>query len=574
MARLSRFFETFRDATGDMKMKVFTDGHALLRLAATNKGLAFTDEERVEFKLDGLLPPQVTTLEAQVDRVRAAYLREPTPIARYQYLRSLQERNELLFYALVQAHLVEMLPIIYTPTVGEAVQKFSALFQNARGLSLSPLNIDRAAQAVGNGFYDDVRMIVATDSSAILGIGDQGYGGLAIPIGKLSLYTAGGGVSPYRTLPVGLDVGTDRADLRENPEYVGVRQPRLKGEAYLDFMDKFVAAIKARYPRTILQWEDLSKDTAFTVLARYRTKIASFNDDVQGTGAVALAGVINACKLRGERLRDQRIIVYGAGAGGGGVSMAIHEGLMRDGLSSEEALARLFVLDSKGLLMASRDMEDYKRIFSKSEAAIAGWKVAGAAPNLEETIVGSGATVLLGLSGQPGSFTEVHARAMAQNTARPVIFPLSNPTASCEATPEELVKWTDGMGIIATGSPFPPVTLPSGEVVPVGQGNNAFIFPGLGFGAILANATQVTDAMVMAASIALAEYTEQKHLAAGLVYPPIGELQEVSIKVAAAVIAQAFADGVATTKKLSPETAEDYVRTHFWRPRYLPFVRG
>ncbi|GDX83064.1 malate dehydrogenase [Deltaproteobacteria bacterium] len=574
MARLSRFFETFRDASGEMKMKVFTDGHALLRFAATNKGLAFTDEERVDFRLDGLLPPQVTTLEAQVDRVRAAYLREPTPIARYQYLRSLQERNELLFYALIQAHLVEMLPIIYTPTVGEAVQKFSALFQNARGLSLSPLNIDRAAQAVGNGFYDDVRMIVATDSSAILGIGDQGYGGLAIPIGKLSLYTAGGGVSPYRTLPVGLDVGTDRADLRENPEYVGVRQPRLKGEAYLDFMDKFVAAIKARYPRTILQWEDLSKDTAFTVLARYRTKIASFNDDVQGTGAVALAGVINACKLRGERLRDQRIIVYGAGAGGGGVSMAIHEGLMRDGLSSAEALDRLFVLDSKGLLMASRDMEDYKRIFAKSDAAISGWQVAGGAPNLEETIVGSGATILLGLSGQPGSFTEAHARAMAQNTSRPVIFPLSNPTASCEATPEDLVKWTDGMGIIATGSPFPPVTLSTGAVVPVGQGNNAFIFPGLGFGAILANATQVTDAMVMAASIALADYTEQKHLAAGLVYPPIGELQEVSIKVAAAVIAQAFADGVATTEKLSPETAEEYVRTHFWRPRYLPFVRG
>ncbi len=574
MARLSRYFETFRDPDGEYKMRVFTDGHAVLRLAATNKGLAFSEEERIEFKLDGLLPPQVATLEQQLARTRAAYLCEPTPIARYQYLRGLQERNELLFYALLQDHLVEMLPIIYTPTVGEAVQKFSALFQNSRGLSLSPGNVDRAHEAVDNGFYDDVRMIVATDSSAILGIGDQGYGGLAIPIGKLSLYTAGGGVSPYRTLPVALDVGTDRADLREDPDYVGVRQPRLKGEAYLDFMDKFVDAIKARYPRTILQWEDLSKDTAFTVLKRYRHRIASFNDDVQGTGAVALAGVINACKLRGQRLSEQRIIVYGAGAGGGGVAMAMHEGLMRDGLSSEAAYARLFVLDSKGLLLQSREMEDYKRPFAKSAAELAGWTLASGTPNLEETIIGSGATILLGLSGVPGSFTEVHARAMAANTDRPVIFPLSNPTTSCEATPEELLRWTDGMGIVATGSPFPPVRLSTGEEVPVGQGNNAFIFPGLGFGAILANATQVTDGMVMAASVALAEYTEQHHLANGLVYPPIGELQEVSIIVAARVIAQAFADGVATTTKLTPETAETYVREHFWRPRYLPFVRG
>ncbi len=574
MARLSRFFETFHDAAGVEKMRVFIDGHALLRFAATNKGLAFSDEERVEFKLDGLLPPQVTSLDQQLERVYAAYLREPTPIARYQYLRGLQERNELLFYALLEGHLDEMLPIIYTPTVGEAVQKFSSLYQNSRGLSLSSMNIVRASEAVANGFYDDVRMIVATDSSAILGIGDQGYGGLAIPIGKLSLYTAGGGVSPYRTLPVGLDVGTDRADLRDNPEYVGVRHPRLKGEAYLAFLDSFVDAVKARYPRAILQWEDLSKDTAFTVLSRYRKRIASFNDDVQGTGAVALAGVINACKLRGERLSDQRIVVYGAGAGGGGVAMAMHEGLMREGLGSEEALARLFVLDSKGLLLQSREMEDYKRVFAKSAAEIAGWAVAGAVPNLEETLVGARATILLGLSGQPGSFVEAHARAMMKNTARPVIFPLSNPTTSCEATPEELLRWTDGKGIVATGSPFPPVRMPGGEEVAVGQGNNAFIFPGLGFGAILANATEVTDGMVMAACVALADYTAAKHLAAGLVYPPISDLQEVSIRVAAAVIARAFADGVATTVKLSPETAEAYVRSHFWRPTYLPFVRG
>lgn len=575
MARLSRYFETFRDTDGNEKMRVFIDGQALLRFAATNKGLAFTDAERVEFKLDGLLPPQTLTLEEQVERTYAQYLREQTPIERYQYLRGLQERNELLFYAVVEAHLAEMMPIIYTPTVGEAVKQFSNLYQMSRGLSLSPANVHRAHQAVENGFYDDVRMIVATDSSAILGIGDQGYGGLAIPIGKLALYTAGGGVSPYRTLPVALDVGTDRADLRESPVYVGVRQPRLKGEAYLAFMDQFVDAIKARFPRAILQWEDLSKDTAFTVLARYRTRIASFNDDVQGTGAVALAGVINACKLRGERLSDQRIVVYGAGAGGGGVAMAIRDGLVRDGLSLEEAYARVYVIDSKGLLTDDRPLEDYKQPFARRAADVAAWSAgSGKAPDLEQTLRGSRATVLLGLSGQPGTFTEAHARVMLEHSPRPVIFPLSNPTTSCEATPEELLRWTDGMGIVATGSPFPPVQLAGGEPQPVGQGNNAFIFPGLGMGAVLANANMVTDAMVAAASEALAAYTEEKYLAAGLVYPPISELQEVSIRVATAVIHQAFADGVATTRNFRPDEAEAWVRAHFWRPRYLPFVRG
>lgn len=574
MAKLSRYFETFHDENGDEKMRVFIDGHALLRLAATNKGIAFPDDERVAFKLDGLLPPHVATLEEQLERVYASYSKAATPLDKYENLRALQERNELLFYALLERHLDEMLPIIYTPTVGDAVKQFSAIFQSARGLSFSPLNIDRAQSVVENCFYDDVRMIVATDSSAILGIGDQGYGGLAIPIGKLSLYTSGGGVSPYRSLPVGLDVGTDRADLRDNPSYIGVRHKRLKGNEYLSFMDKFVDAIANRFPRAIMQWEDLSKDTAFTVLARYRKRIASFNDDIQGTGAVALAGVISACKVRNERLRDQRIIVYGAGAGGGGVAMALRDGLVQDGLSPKEALERLFVLDSKGLLTDGRELEEYKRVFAKSAASLGGWKVDGATPNLEETIVNGKATMLLGLSGQPGTFTEAHVRALSKNTAWPVIFPLSNPTSACEATPEDLLKWSSGKAIVATGSPFAPVRTASGELKEIGQGNNAFIFPGLGFGAILANASEVTEQMVMASSMALAEYTEEKHLARGLVYPPISELQEVSIRVATRVIAQAFADGVARTEKLTPETAESYVRRHFWRPRYLPFVRG
>jgi malate dehydrogenase (oxaloacetate-decarboxylating) len=571
MPRLSRYFETFREADGTEKMRVFVRGHAVLRLAATNKGSAFPEDERVALGLDGLLPPRLSNLEDQLARVWGAYSDVPTPLAKYQFLRGLQERNELLFYATLERHLAEMMPIIYTPTVGEAVKGFSLLYQSPRGLSLSTRNIDRAEQACANSFYDDVRMIVATDSSAILGIGDQGYGGMAIAIGKLSLYTAGGGVSPYRSLPVGLDVGTDRKDLREHPAYLGVTHERLRGEAYLDFMDKFVTAVRARYPRAILQWEDLSKDTAFTVLDRYRKVLPSFNDDIQGTGAVALAGVLSACKLRGERLRDQKIIVYGAGAGGAGVAWAMRDGMIADGLTRQEATARLYVLDSKGLLLEDRPMEDYKRTLARAASDVADW---GGPPDLLRTIEKSGATILLGLSGQPGTFTEAHVRAMAKNTARPVIFPLSNPTSSCEASPEDLLRWSDHRAIVATGSPFAPVRSPSGALVEIGQGNNAFVFPGLGFGAILANATEVTDGMVMAASRALADYTERVHLEHGLVYPPVSELREVSIAVTVAVIAQAFRDRVATSKRIDLAAIEPYVRTHFWRPRYLPFVAG
>jgi len=574
MPRLSRYFETFREPDGTEKMRVFVRGHAVLRLAATNKGTSFPEDERIALGLDGLLPPRLSTLEEQIARVTAAYRSVLTPLGKYQFLRGLQERNELLFYAVLERHLVDMMPIIYTPTVGDAVRDFSLLYQSPRGLSLSTRNIDRAAAAFENSFYDDVRMIVATDSSAILGIGDQGYGGLAIAIGKLALYTAGGGVSPSRSLPIGLDVGTDRVDLREHPAYLGVPHARLKGEAYLDFIDKFVAAVRTRYPRAILQWEDLSKDTAFTVLERYRKVLPSFNDDIQGTGAVALAGVLSACKLRGERLADQRIVVYGAGAGGAGVAWAMRDGLMAEGLSKAEALSRLFVIDSKGLLVEGRAMEDYKRTLARPVADIADWGTDGKAPDLLRTIEKSGASILLGLSGQPGAFTEAHVRAIAKNTARPVVFPLSNPTSACEASPEDILRWSEHRAIVATGSPFAPVRAPTGALVEIGQGNNAFIFPGLGFGAILTNSTEVTDGMVMAASRALADYTERVHLRHGLIYPPVSELREVSIAVTTAVIAQAYEDGVATSQRIDLSAIEPYVREHFWRPRYLPFVAG
>jgi malate dehydrogenase (oxaloacetate-decarboxylating) len=567
---MSRYFETVRGADGLPRMRVRLEGAALLRMPLLNKGTCFSQEERIALGIDGLLPPHVGTMEEQLVRTYAAFLREPTPLAKYGNLRALQERNETLYYALLEQHLAEMLPIIYTPTVGDAVKNASNLYQGARGLSLSPLNIDRAAKVADNCLLDDVRIIVATDSSAILGIGDQGWGGLAISIGKLALYTAAGGVSPYRSLPVGLDVGTDRDDLLASGSYLGVRQKRLRGAEYLAFMDSFVEALRAKWPQAVLQWEDLSKDTAFEVLDRYRKRLPSFNDDIQGTGAVALAGLVSACALRGRELRDEVVVVHGAGAGGAGVAMAIQQGMRREGLTAAEARARIFVLDSRGLLVEGRKMEDYKAPLAQERARLAGW---GEGPfELEATIAKSRATVLLGLSGVPGCFTEPMVRAMCEHVERPVVFPLSNPTASCEATPEDLLAWSRGRAIVATGSPFDPVKV-DGRDVPIGQGNNAFIFPGLGFGAILAEASEITDGMVAASSYALAEYVKEKHLSGGLVYPPVEEMRDVAAHVATRVIEQAFDDGAARTTKLTRATAGAHVRAKAWQPRYLPFEK-
>jgi len=571
MARTSRYFDLVGDGD-DEKLLVRLEGPALLRMALTNKGTAFPQEERVALGIDGLLPPRVIGLEEQLERTYASFRKEPTDLAKYVNLRSVQERNEILFYALVERHLEEMLPILYTPTVAEAVRNFSTIYQNARGLSVSPLNVERCDAIAENCVLDDVRMIVATDSSAILGIGDQGWGGLAIPIGKLALYTVAGGVSPYRTLPVGLDVGTNRKDLLEHPIYLGVRRPRLEGEAYVAFIDRFVDAVAKRWPRAVVQWEDLSKDTAFTVLERHRKRVPSFNDDIQGTGAVALAGVLSACRMLERKIADERVVIFGAGAGGGGVAWAIQQGMIRAGLTEGEARARVFVLDSKGLLIEGRAMEDYKRPLAQRADAVAGW---GHGPfGLQETIERAKATVLLGLSGQPGTFTEPMVRAMLRHTARPVVFPLSNPTTSCEASPDELLRWSDGRAVVATGSPFAPVRVGDRDVA-IGQGNNAFVFPGLGFGAILSAAREVTDGMVLEAAYALADWVAEKgDLARGVVYPAISDLREVSVAVTARVVRRAFADGVARSAKVDPERAEAYVRAKFWRPRYLPFVRG
>jgi malate dehydrogenase (oxaloacetate-decarboxylating) len=560
---VSPYFAITQDDDGQEAMEVNLTGIALLRLVLVNKGTAFSYEERRELGLDGLLPPQVNTLEQQLDRAYRGFSAEPTPLAKYQYLRALQERQEILFYALLERHLDEMLPIVYTPTVGEAVQQYSALYQNPRGLSLSPLNIEHARELIASYPLDDVHMIVATDSSAILGIGDQGYGGLAIPIGKLALYTAAGGVSPFHTMPVSLDVGTDRQDLLDDPFYLGVRQRRLRGDAYVAFIDRFVDAVRARWPRAVIQWEDLAKETAFTVLDRHRAT-PSFNDDIQGTGAIALAGLIRACALRGERLRDQRVVIHGAGAGGIGVADAIRRGIIDDGATAADALGRVLVLDSRGLLVDDRALDDYKRPFAQPRARIADWGVSGV-PDLLTVVEKAKPTALLGLSGQPRAFSELVVRALGRATARPIVFALSNPTSSCEAAPADVMAWTDGRALVATGSPFAPV-----DGKRIGQGNNAFVFPGLGQGAILAGVSRVTDGMVMTAAHAVAAYTAAHH--PDEIYPPVAELPQVSRAVATAVLERAHGDGVATAA--APADAAALVERATWRPRYLPVRRA
>ncbi len=568
---VSRYYDVKRDEKGERYLEPYVTGFLLLRLPLLNKGTAFTEEERRALGLEGLLPPHVNTLEEQKERVYRRYRLIASPLEKHIYLRHLQDRNEVLFYALLVDHLEEMLPILYTPTVGEAVREFSHIYRYPRGFTASTRNIDRVEEALANVPLEEVRLIVATDSSAILGIGDQGYGGMAIAIGKLTLYTAVGGVGPDKTLPVELDVGTDREDLLNDPLYLGVRHKRLRGEAYYQFLDRFVEAVRKRYPKALIQWEDFAKEAAFAVLERYRKVVPSFNDDIQGTGAVALAGVLSACRLKGERLSEQVVVVYGGGAGGIGVAWALVEGMKREGLSEEEAKARVLVLDSRGLLVEGRNMEAYKRPFAQRRERLRDWRFSGEYPNLLETIQNARATVLLGLSGQGGSFTEPVARAMLENTPRPVIFPLSNPTSASEALPDDLIYWTEGRALVAAGSPFPPVGY-KGRTIPVGQGNNAFIFPGLGLGAVLARAREVTDGMVLEAAYALYDLTQERF--PDLLYPPVRHLREVSPYVAARVMKKALEEGVAEEERIQglsfPELYA-FVRSRFWEPRYLPY---
>ena len=546
-------------------IKVKTRGRSLLEDPYLNKGTAFTLEERRAFGIEGRLPQRVETLEEQVARSYEQYQRFTNSLNKYMYLRGLQDYSRTEFYALVRAHIEEMLPIVYTPTVGEAIEEFSHIYRAPRGLVVTEDNYQQLDEILAG--YSETELAVVTDAEGILGIGDQGFGGIAICLGKLSLYTLTAGINPARSLPVILDFGTDNKKLLEDPFYLGVRKPRVRGEKYFEMVDAFIESWAKRFPNALLQWEDLSKSTAFEALERYREKVPSFNDDIQGTGAMALAGLLAATE-QGKTLPEQVFLVSGAGAGGIGVAMQVMNGLVRLGLTEEQARKRIFVLDSRGLILDDRDgLESYKMIFAHPRSDLADWEYASKNPNLIETIRNAKVTVLLGLSGQGGSFDQKIIEAVQKNTAKPIVFALSNPTNLTEILPKDAICWTDGNVWMATGSPFAPVEW-KGKTHIIGQGNNTFVFPGIGWGVAASGARTVEAEMMTDASFALAAQVSQARLDSGAVFPRIVDLMDVTDHVARAVAECAFRLGVAT---VSHEEMEKRLAERDWVPQYATY---
>ncbi len=555
-----------REATTSLR------GYALLRDPLANKGTAFSDAERETFGLEGLLPTRALTLEEQIARLNENYARATDNIGRYVFLRALQDRNETLFYAFVLSRLEELAPIVYTPTVGTAVEQFSHIYRRPRGLFLNPSNIAHCAEILRDYPYSDgIRLIVATDSEGILGIGDQGTGGMGIPIGKLSLYVLGAGIHPSACLPIVLDVGTDNQELLDDPAYLGWRHERLRDTDYFEFVEAFVAGVREALPDVLLQWEDLSKQNAFSVLDKYRSELLSFNDDIQGTGAVVLGGVLAALRMTKQEMRDQRFVVLGAGAGGVGVTRQLHAGLVHAGLSETEAQARLYTLDSRGLVVDGRPgVDGYKQAFARPREDVAGWTLAAADHiALLDVVRNARPTAVIGMSGQPGVFDETIVRAACDNLDRPLIFPLSNPTAKAEGKPEDILRWSKGRAVVATGSPFEPVNY-EGSRRHIGQGNNVFVFPGIGLGALVAGAREITDGMLTAGAMALFHAVNDEDLARGSVYPSMSRLRDVTMDVATAVAREAIDAGVADA---SEGPLEDVVRRAMWTPEYYRYAR-
>ncbi len=542
-------------------------GRAVIQDPLLNKGSGFSDAERNALGLHGLVPPGFNTLEQQAVRAHNSLRRLSEPLDKYVGFSALQDRNEHLFYRVLLDHMTEYMPIVYTPTVGLATQQYSHVFQRGRGIWLNPSMRGRIAEVLRNAMGDRaIKLIVATDNESILGIGDQGAGGMAISIGKLALYVAGAGIHPAETLPISLDVGTNNEDLLADELYLGWPQKRLTGEAYDSFVAEFVDAVREVFPSALLQWEDFRKDNALAILERHQQEVLSFNDDIQGTGAVALAGLFSALRIAGADLQDQRIVIYGAGAAGLGIARQIRAALAESGLDLEHIHQHLAVLDSRGLLVDDQPPRDTYKVELAWEASLA--RQHGLTDpdkrQLADVMTHYKPTVLIGTSGQPGAFTEEIVRSMLENTERPIILPFSNPTALTEATPKDVLRWTDGQALVATGSPFEPVEL-NGRVHRIGQGNNVFIFPGLGLGALIAQSSAVTDDMVTAASDAVAQAVTDEELADGMLYPDISRLRLVTRNVAHAVAEKAIEAGLTNA---SIDAVDAHLETDMWEPAY------
>lgn len=566
-------YRLVRDAeTGETVVEVAVTGRALLGLACLNKGTAFTEEERRELGLLGLLPHRVLTIEQQAQRMRREYLRESTDIERHLFLSALHDQNETLFLRLVQDHLTEMMPIIYTPVVGEIVRQYSRLYRGSRGLYLAYPDRDRMDEILDHWMHPIVDAVCVTDGEAILGIGDQGAGGIAIPIAKLVVYTLLAGVRPHGLMPVMLDVGTDNPELLEDPLYLGWRHERLRGDPYDSFVDQFVQAVKKRWPGAILHWEDFGKTNARRLLDRYRWEICSFNDDIQGTAAVALAALIAAVGRAGSSFREQRAVVHGAGTAGVGIADEIVAAMVREGMPEPDALDRVWLLNSKGLILEdSPNLEPFQRRYAKSRSAVSEWRRSD--PNrigLEDVVRNVRPTVLIGTSTQAGAFTESIVREMASWCPRPIIFPLSNPDSKAEARPEDLLRWTDGRALVATGTPFPDVPF-QGRAVRIGNCNNAFVFPGLALGAIASRARAISDGMVSAAGIEIGKWIPSDGEPLGPLMPTLEDARAISRNVAIAVGLAAQREGLA--EKASVDELEQRIADVGWSGGYHRYRR-
>jgi malate dehydrogenase (oxaloacetate-decarboxylating) len=547
-------------------------GYELLNDPLLNKGTAFTAAERDQFDLHGLLPPHVTTLDLQVERRLEAFRSLGSDLQKYIFLRGLQDTNETVFYALLTRNLVQMMPIVYTPTVGLGCQQFSRIFRKPRGLFLSfPLK-DRISRIIANSRFDHVEAIVVSDGERILGLGDQGAGGMGIPIGKLSLYTACAGVHPSTTLPILLDVGTDNRALLDDPLYVGWRQERVRGSDYDNFISSFVAAVTERWPHVLLHWEDFALANANRLLAKYREQLCTFNDDIQGTAAVAVGAILSAINVTKMPIAEQRVAVLGAGTAGTGICGLLLRAMTDAGLTEKDARSRFYLVDRQGLLTEGMTgLQPFQAPFAQKRDRIVGWNLTSAGHiGLPEVMANARPTVLIGTSGQTHAFSESVVRTMAQHVQRPIIFPLSNPTERSEATPHDLLAWTEGRAVVGTGSPFPPITR-AGQPFRIDQVNNAYVFPGVGLGAIIVKARLISEGMFLSAARTIADMSPTKHDRHANLLPPLAESRAISLQVAIAVAQQAAREGLAG--RLLGDDPAAAVKSMMWDPVYSTYQR-
>ena len=543
-------------------LKEMPTGMDLLHDPLLNQGTAFSAEEREELGLRGLLPPRILTQQDQVKRVLENFYKKPNDLEKYVYMMSLEGRNENLFYRVVMDNIETMMPIIYTPTVGQACVEFGHIFQRPRGLYISIEDRGEIDEVLANWPYEDVRVIVVTDGERILGLGDLGTSGMGIPVGKLALYTACAGIHPSTTLPITLDVGTNNERLLHDPLYLGLPQERVTGAEYDDFVEEFITAVSRRFPRAVIQFEDFANHNAFRLLEKYRDRVTTFNDDIQGTASVTVAGLLGALRLTGGKLKDHKFLFLGAGEAGIGIADLLVAALREEGLSEKKARQLCWFVDSRGLVESSRtDLVAHKLPYAHEHAPLA--TLADAVRELQPT-------ALIGVSGQPQTFTQEIVEEMARLNERPIIFSLSNPTSKSECTAEQAYTWSDGRAIFASGSPFDPVTLPDGRTLVPGQGNNSYIFPGIGLGVTTVGARRVTDEMFLAAAKALAAQVDEDDIAVGRVYPPLTKIRAVSARIAAAVAELAYESGLAVEPR--PYNTLAYVKEHMYEPNYLSFV--